>query len=260
MIDLFQIGFINFNLFDLIDIIVVASIFYWLYKSLKDSIAIQILFGLVIIIGLSFITESIKLKSLNWILKTISDIWLIAFIIIFQTEIRKLLLMLTRTKVFQYFLRSKIAETVDELEDAIFELSKTHTGALIVLPRSQNVMMTVSDQVYLNANLKKELIISIFNTKSPLHDGAIIVESNTIVAAKCYLPNLSGNTEMRMNGKSLGTRHKAAMALTQLVDAIVIIVSEETGNISIADGDELMYDIKHYELSKKLREKLTKGQ
>lgn len=254
MIDLFKIGFLNFNLFDALDILIVASIFYWLYKSLKDSIAIQILFGLVIIIGLSFITESIKLKSINWILKTISDIWLIAFIIIFQTEIRKLLLLITHTKIFRFFVKSKISETIEELEEAIEELSKSHIGALIILPRTQNVMMSIGGGVTLQANVTKELIASIFNPKSPLHDGAIVIDNQVITNARCTLPLAN---DIKKNGKNLGMRHKAALGLTQMVDAIVIVVSEETGRISIADGDDLMYDIKFNELSKIIKDKLN---
>lgn len=256
LIDLFNIGFINFNLFDLIDILIVTSIFYWLYRSLKDTFVIQILFGLVVIIGLSFITESIKLKSINWILRTLSDIWLIAFIIIFQTEIRKLLLLITRSKIFQYFVKNTLSEMVDELEDAIFELARSHIGALIILPRTQNVLMSVSEAVMLNASLSKELLLSIFNTKSPLHDGAVIIEKDVIIAAKCYLPHYNSEDVMQKNGKNLGTRHKSALALTQEVDAIVIVVSEETGSISIADGDDLMYDVKQENLYNIIRDKL----
>ena len=209
---------------------------------------------MVIIIGLSFITEAIKLKSINWILKTISDIWLIAFIIIFQTEIRKLLLLITRSKIFRFFVKSKISETIEELEDAIEDLAKSHIGALVVLPRTQNVMMSLSGGVALQANVTKELITSIFNPKSPLHDGAIVIDNQIITQARCTLPLAN---EIKKSGKTLGMRHKAALGLTQMVDAIVIVVSEETGRISIADGDDLLYDIKFADLSRILKEKLN---
>ncbi|MFY8160770.1 MAG: diadenylate cyclase, partial [Candidatus Kapaibacteriota bacterium] len=193
-------------------------------------------------------------KSINWILKTISDIWLIAFIIIFQTEIRKLLLLITHTKIFRFFVKSKISETIEELEEAIEELSKSHIGALIILPRTQNVMMSIGGGVTLQANVTKELIASIFNPKSPLHDGAIVIDNQVITNARCTLPLAN---DIKKNGKNLGMRHKAALGLTQMVDAIVIVVSEETGRISIADGDDLMYDIKFNELSKIIKDKLN---
>lgn len=240
MIELFKIGFLSVTLFDLLDIALVTALFYWLYKALKDTVAVNVLFGLVIIIGLSFITEVINFRSINWILKTISDIWLIAFIILFHQEIRKLLLLITRSPLFKAFVKSKIAETIDEVLDSAKELSEKHIGALMVFPRTQNVQMTIDTGIRLQASVSKELLISIFNTKSPLHDGAVIIDNQMVLAARCILP-LSGVTKYKT--KNLGTRHRAGLGLSEQVDAVVLIVSEETGAISIADSGELTLNI-----------------
>ncbi len=256
MTELFRIGFLNVTLVDVADILLVAVMFYWLYRALKNTIAVKILFGLMIIIGLSFITEAINLRSVNWILRTISDIWLLAFIILFQPELRKVLVLVTRTPLFRLFVKSKISETIDEVFEAVIEMSEKHTGALIVFPRSQNVQMTIETGIILQGAVSKELIVSIFNTKSPLHDGAVIIDNNMIVAARCMLPLAKIS---KVHGKNLGTRHKAALGLSEQVDAVVLIVSEETGWISIADSGDIKFNIDYDDLPKILRAKLAEG-
>jgi diadenylate cyclase len=254
MFELFKIGFLTFTIIDLLDIAIVTALFFGLYRSLKDTVAVQILFGMVIIIGLSFITEAANLKSLNWILRTISDIWLLAFIILFQPEMRRLLLLITRSPIFKMFIRSKISETIDEVIETVIELSEKHTGALIVFNRTQNVGMTVDTGIKLQAIVSRELLVSIFNTKSPLHDGAVIIDNNLVIAARCVLPL---STVTKYKGKNLGTRHRAGLGLSEQVDAIVLIVSEETGSISIAESGVLDLNIKTEDLPNILSLKLS---
>lgn len=240
MVELFSIGFLSVTLVDIFDILIVSALFFWIYKNLKDTIAIQILFGLVVLIGLSFISEAINLKSINWILKTLSDIWLIAFIIIFREEIRRLLLIITRSSIFQMFIKTSNSETFNILSEAVKELADKHIGALIILTRSQNIEMTVEKGFEVGAMVTKEIILSIFNPKSPLHDGAIIIENKTIVSAKNTLPL---SKKIKSTKKNLGTRHKAALGLAEMTDALVIVVSEETGAISLANEGILYYNI-----------------
>jgi len=256
MFEIFRIGFLSFTFIDVIDIAIVAFLFFWVYKLLKDTIAVQILFGLVILIGLSFIAEAANLKSINWILRTISDIWLLAFIILFQPEIRKMLLIITRSPLFRIFVKSRISETIDEVIDAALDFSAKHVGALIVFTRSQNVRMTVDTGIKLHAVVSRELIASIFNTKSPLHDGAVIIENQMIVAARCVLPL---TTVTKYDGKNLGTRHRAALGLSEQIDAVVLIVSEETGGISIAQEGDFTLDIPKEEFSDVLRNRLAEN-
>lgn len=254
MIDLFKIGFLNFSIIDLLDITIIAVLIFWLYRALKDTIAVQILFGLMILIGLQFITDAVGLKSINWILETIANIWLLAFIILFQPELRRLMLMITRSPLFRIFIKSKITHTIDSVVDSAKEFSEKHIGALIVFIKSQNIEMTIDTGIPLHAIVSKELLGSIFNTKSPLHDGAVIIDNQTILAARCVLP-LSSLT--KYGGKNLGTRHRAALGISEQLDVVVLIVSEETGAISIAEGGMLTLDIPKNELLTVLRSKIS---
>jgi len=201
---------------------------------------------MIIILGLQFLTEANHLKSLNWIINTIWNVWLIAFIVLFQPELRKMLLKITRSPIFKLFVKPRISKYLDEIIEAVIELSEKHVGALIVFSKAQNVQMTVDTGIPIQAIVSKELIISIFNVKSPLHDGAIIIDNNMIIAARCVLP-LSSVT--KYGNKNLGTRHRAALGLSEQSDAIILIVSEETGGISIAQAGELILNISEKELS-----------
>lgn len=251
--EILQLGFVTITLFDLLDIAIVTVIFYYLYRALKDTIAIQILFGMVALLVLSFLTEAFQLKSINWLLATLSEIWLLAFVILFQQELRKLLLIITRSKIFQLFVRQNIAQTFDEIIEATFELSEKHIGALIVFPRSQAVQMTIDTGIPLKADVTKELLLSIFSTRSPLHDGAVVIENRTIIAARCILPLSS---KQKYETKNLGTRHRAGLGLTEQIDAVVLIVSEETGGVSIADSGEMILNIPKEDLEDIIRTKL----
>lgn len=253
MLDLFKIGFLSFGLIDIIDIAIVAVLFYWLYQALKDTVAVQILFGLVILIGLSSIAEAVNLRSIMYILDILSEIWLLAFIILFQPELRKVLMLITRSPLFKLFVKPQISETLDEIVDATIELSEKHIGALMVFPRTQTVQMTIDTGIPIKADVTKELLLSIFNTRSPLHDGAVVIEDKTLRAARCILPLSS---EKKIGSRNLGTRHRAALGLSEQIDAIVLIVSEETGWISIADSGEMIMDIDKDDIDNILKRKL----
>ncbi len=249
MFELLKIGFINFTFVDFIDVLLVSIIIGAIYYALKNTIALKILFGLVVLIFLSFFTETIHLRTLNWIIKTILNIWLLGFVVLFQPEIRKALVMLTKSPIFQLFVKTKINESFDEIVDTTRELSSKHIGALFVFPKSQNVQMTIDTGIPINANISKELLLSIFNTKSPLHDGAVIIDNQMITAARCVLPLSSVS---KYNNHNLGTRHRAALGLSEQVDSVILIVSEETGWISIAYKGELRLNIKIDSLLKEL--------
>ena len=254
MIDLFKIGFLSVTLIDIIDITLVAVLFFFIYRALRGTVAVQVLIIMILLIIASFITEALNLRVVSWIIKTISGVWLIAYIVLFQPEIRRLLMMATRSNVFRMFVKSKLNVTVDEVVNAVKELSAAHIGALIIFPRSQNVEMTVEKGIELQAIVSKELILSIFNTKAPLHDGAIIIENDLIAYAKAILPL---STETKIGQKVLGTRHRAGLGLSEQVDAIVLIVSEETGWISLADEGVIEFNIDKDKLKDILIEKLS---
>ena len=251
--ELFKIGFVTINLIDVIDIIIVTYIFYKLYLVMRGTIASQIFLGLTLIIIASLIAQTFNMRSLGWIFSRLTDIWVIAFIILFQPEIRRLLLVIGRTRIARYFLKINASETINEIIDALKELIERKQGALIVVSKGDRLTSFVENGEPLQAKVSKELLISIFNNRSPLHDGAVIINNNTIEAARCILPLSS--TE-KIGDKKLGTRHRAGLGASEDVNALVIILSEETGGISIAEDGNLKVCRDLEDLRKELKKEL----
>lgn len=256
MVELFKIWFISVTIVDVIDILIVAFTLYFLYQTVKNTVAVQIFYAIVVILGVYFLTEAFHLRLLNLILRTLGGIWLLAFVVLFSQEIRRVLLLIVRSPIFSAFTRSQMNETLDEIARAAIEMSEKHTGALIVFARSTNIKMTIETGIPLQAQLSKELLVSIFNPKSPLHDGAIVIQNGVIEAARCILP-LSLTT--RFQGKHLGTRHRAAMGISEQADVLVLVVSEETGKISLAEEGAFVPGITPVNLYDMLAERLSGG-
>ena len=233
MIELFKIGFLTFSLSDLIDISIVSIIFYKLYSTLRGTIAAQIIIGLLFIIIISFIAQLIHLRAVSWLLKLITDVWVIAFIVVFQPEIRRILVLLARNPIIKKIFRTEVKLPTDIIVDSAFELSQNQHGALIVLIKSSGTRGFAETGEIINARLSKSLLTSIFFPRSPLHDGAVIIKDDIIEAAGCTLP-LSQVT--KWNEQSLGMRHRAGLGISEQADVICIIVSEETGSISTAEN------------------------
>src|SRR5437867_4597963 len=229
--ELFKIGFITISLIDIVDVIIVTYIFYKLYLVMRGTIASQIFIGLSLIILISFIAQTFNMKSLGWIFSKLTDIWVIAFVILFQPEIRRLLLIIGRTRIARFFFKISASETINEVIDALKELRERHLGALIVTSRGAGLSSFIETGEALQARVNRELLVSIFNSRSPLHDGAVIIQNNIIEAARCILP-LSA-TE-RIGNWKLGTRHRAGLGVSEQVNCLTVILSEETGNISVA--------------------------
>jgi diadenylate cyclase len=251
--ELFKVGFITVNLIDIIDIIIVTYIFYKLYLVMRGTIAAQIFIGLTLIIIASLIAQTFNMKSLGWIFSRLTDIWVIAFIILFQPEIRRLLLVIGRTRIARYFLKFNVSETINEIIDALMELKERKLGALIVVSKGDRLTSFIESGEPLQAKVSKELLISIFNNKSPLHDGAVIINNNIIEAARCILPLSS--TE-RIDSRKLGTRHRAGLGASEDVNDVVIILSEETGVTSFAEDGKLKFIKDFDELKKELEKEL----
>ncbi len=252
--ELFNIGFLSVTIFDVIDILLVTFIVYRLYRGMRGTIAAQILVGLLVIVILSVIAQAINLKAMGWILRTLTDVWVIAFVIIFQPELRRLLSTIARNRMVRLFLRMNVSESIEEISATALELSKKKHGALIIIARGTGMKSFVETGIILNAQISRSLLLSIFNPRSPLHDGAVIVNDRTIEAARCTLP-LSSNS--RIGDLVLGTRHRAGLGITEQTDAVAVIISEETGAISIADNGELFYKISVKDLRMELRERLV---
>jgi diadenylate cyclase len=254
MIELFKIGFLTVTLLDIIDIALVSFICYKLYSLLKGTIAMQILFGLMIILFLSFLAQAVNLRTLSWLLNLVTGIWVIAFVILFQPEIRRLLVFLARNPVFKLFVRSASPESANMITDAAFELSQLQHGALIVVIKSGGIKSFVETGEEINAKVSRDLLKAIFYPRSPLHDGAVIIKNDIIEAARCTLPL---STTTTVDGEILGMRHRAGIGITEQADVICIIVSEETGGISVAEDGKLTKGLSKEALRKRLIKAFT---
>ena len=249
--ELFKIGFLSIRLIDIFDILIVSYVFFKLYKLMRGTIAFQIFIALLFIIGFSLLAQVLNLSILGWLLSKLTDIWVIAFIILFQPEIRRILLLIGRTRVARLFLKIDLNENVSEVVDACLDFQKNGWGALIVITRTTGLENIIDSGERIDAKINKELLVSIFYPKSPLHDGAVIINNNKIEAARCLLPI----SETKITGnRNLGTRHRAGLGITEQSDAIAIIVSEETSVISIAEDGKLYKSENIGDLKEKLRE------
>ncbi len=247
---LFKIGFLPFTVIDILDIALVAYIFYKVYEFLRGSMAARMMIGLLFIILLSVIAEVLNMSGSIWIFSTLKTVWVIAFVIVFQPEFRRMLLYLGQNPILRKIVQVSPTRFVDDVISAIGELSRKNFGALIVLIRDTGLRSIVETGIPLQAQVSKPLILSIFNPRSPLHDGAIVIQNDVIVAAKCQLP-LTENPKL---DPSLGMRHRAALGLSEQSDAIVLVVSEETGTISMAEQGVLTRGLTEEGLRKRLME------
>jgi diadenylate cyclase len=224
---------------DVLDILMVAFLFYHLILLVRGTRAAQMFFGLVTILLLNVLAELAQLSALNWILTSLRTVWVVAFLIIFQPELRKALSLIGNAGPFRRVFRLQETSHVSEIEDAVANLSRRGLGAILVLERNTGLRGVAETGTPLDATLSSELIETIFTPPSPLHDGAVIVRGNQVVAAGCILP-LSQNPSLE---RSLGTRHRAAVGLSEETDALCLVVSEETRNISLAERGNLIRNI-----------------
>jgi len=254
--------FIEFSLLDVLDILLVALLLYYIYKLLKGTVAINIVIGIAIIFVIWKITEALKMEMLSGILGTLLGGGVVALIIVFQQEIRKFLLMIGTTNFTNKrsflkqlkFLQTEISSEIDSevILDACKNLSKTKTGALIVIERTNALDFLINTGDNMNAQVNEAILESVFYKNSPLHDGALIIRDNFIVATRVVLP-ISDSTRIPAR---FGLRHRAAIGVSEKTDAVCLLVSEETGEISyIKDGGfELYADFN--ELNEKLKKDL----
>lgn len=243
----------NFNIIDIIDILIVAYLFYKLYVLIRGTKAFQILVGLLFIIIISFMANWLKMHALSWIIDTIKTVWVIAFVILFQPELRGVLAHAGQSPIVRYFLRTEKKEKIDQIVNAITRMSLLDIGALIAITRENELEDFVRTGTPLESVVTSELLITLFMPKTPLHDGAVIIKEDTILAAGAILP-LSQNPHLP---QEFGTRHRAGIGLTEETDAVVVIVSEETGKISLCVGGKITRDITPDYLGEKLREYFT---
>ncbi len=224
---------------DIIDIVIVAVCIYKLYMMIKETRAEQLVKGLVIIFIFVKISDSLKLYTVNWVLENMMTALAIMIIVVFQPELRKILETIGRsnilTKSFADIRGEKVDKCVEEIVHAVFSLSRQRIGALIIFERSTGLGDVVETGTVLNSAISSELLINIFIPNTPLHDGAVVIKNDTIKAAACFLPL---STEQSIS-KELGTRHRAAIGMSEKSDCLALIVSEETGGISIAEHGKI---------------------
>jgi len=226
----------HFNLtIDILDIIIVAYLFYRLFLLIRGTRAAQMFIGLFLLIIVSFIARWLNLNALNWILSSLKTVWVIAFVIIFQPELRRALSLLGQNRILGYFIKVEETSTVSEIVKACHQLTQNGLGAIIAIEQDVGLRNYIETGTPVDAHITAELLVTIFTPPSPLHDGAVIIVKNRIIAAGCILP-LSQNPRL---AKSLGTRHRAGLGLSEETDSVVIIASEETRTISLAVGGKL---------------------
>lgn len=247
---LFKIGFLPITIIDVIDILIVSTILYKLYQFLKGGVAIRMFIGLLLILVFSVIGELMNMSALSWIMSSLKTVWVLAFVIVFQPELRRLLIYLGQNRIIRQIVRVGELRFIDQIVNATLDLSKKNYGALIVLAKDMGLKNILESGIILQAKLSEQLIGSIFNPRSPLHDGAVVIQNDIILAAKCLLP-LSQNPDV---DPSLGTRHRAALGLSEQSDAFVIVVSEETGMVSYTENGKMVRGLTENLLRKKLDE------
>ncbi|HWT27141.1 MAG TPA: diadenylate cyclase CdaA [Mobilitalea sp.] len=246
--DLVWLSIPKINFTDIIEIIILAFLIYHVVKWIKNTRAWALVKGLVMIMAFWLFAVIFELNVIQWILTNTISVGIIAIIIVFQPEFRKALEQLGQKNLVKSFIsfddskegNEKFSDhTLNEIIRATFELAKTKTGALIVLEEDTPLSDFESTGIYTDSIISSELLINIFEHNTPLHDGAVILRGNRITAATCYLP-LSDNMQL---SKDLGTRHRAGIGISEVTDSLTIIVSEETGKVSIAKGGKLIRNV-----------------
>lgn len=227
----------DFGWLDGIDILLLAVVIYWLLKLTSQTRAMQVLKGLGIILLAAWVAEFLGLVGITWILNYVLEIGALLIVIIFQPELRRALAKIGRGRIELVSMQNTFAqENVQNILHAVLSLSKKRVGALIVFERRTGLKDVIESGTRIGAVISTELIENLFYMGSPLHDGAVIIRESSIEAAGCFLP-LSDNKQI---GQELGTRHRAALGMSEVSDSITLIVSEETGVISVAQDGKLI--------------------
>jgi diadenylate cyclase len=234
-----------------LDILILAFLIYKGYQIMVKTQAVQLVRGAVFMVGVYALAFFLKLTTLQWILNLLAPGIVIAVAIVFQPELRKIFMRLGQGEWFRVNAKPKLSQ-LEAVLNAAEVLSGLKRGALIVFPRQVGIKNIIDTGTRLNADLSSSLIVTVFGHDTPLHDGAMIVQGGKIVAAGCFLP-LSEQQDIR---RSFGTRHRAALGLSEETDSIILIVSEETGAISLANDSKLYYDLNIAMIQRRLSELL----
>jgi diadenylate cyclase len=219
-----------------VDITIVSVVVYEVLKLIRGTHAVQMAIGIAFLIGMFYVSRGLQLETVNWLIRNVVGYVVFAAIVLMQADIRRALGLLGRARIFGLFRRFEASPDDDRIEElvvAVRTLSAQHTGAIIVIERSVGLRNYIESGIPLDARLTYDLLVSIFQDTSPLHDGAVIVQGDRIAAASCFLP-LTVNPRL---SRELGSRHRAAIGVTEENDSVAMVVSEETGEVSLViDG------------------------
>lgn len=231
---------IPIRLVDFLEVAVVTYLLYRLYTLMRGTIAVQIFLGILALFVIRQVVELADMTMLSALFSSLSEVAVLAVIVLFQPEIRRLLLLLGQNPLLRRLLTSPAQqELITEVAAAVREMSKKRIGALVAFERSTGLRSYIETGEIIQARVTRDLLITIFYSQNPLHDGALIIRNRRIEAARCILPV---STSMKLSPQ-LGLRHRAAVGLTEQTDAFVVVVSEETGHISVAEDGVLTADI-----------------
>ncbi len=232
---------------DILDILLLTVIFYYLFLFIRGTRGVQLLKGLVLIFIVTFLVRLLDLRTLTWFLEKVLAFGALAILIVFQPEIRNALTKLAEPDFFISGVGVN-RENIQKIVAAVFELVREGRGALVVIERNVGLLDFAETGTPINAEVSKELLVSLFAPRSTLHDGAVIISKNRIISAGCLLP-LSERQEL---DPSLGTRHRAALGLSEQTDSLVLIVSEEKSMVSVAKGGNIFYHLTPEKLTRML--------
>jgi diadenylate cyclase len=224
---------------DLLDILIVSYLIYKLLQLIRGSRAFQMVVGTLMLVVFFFASQWAELSTVNWLLQKSLAYIGFAVIVLYQQELRKALAQIGQAPLFRFLNSSSSPGTLDEIAFAVRSLSQRRMGAIVILERDVGLRGYFEGGILLDAVVNYDLLLSIFNPKSPLHDGAVIIQGDRIAAAACFLP-ISINPQL---SKELGTRHRAAIGITEDTDAVAVVVSEETGKVSLVEEGAIAFDL-----------------
>lgn len=235
---------------DLIDILLVSYVFYRILFLIRGGRAFQMVMGTLVLVFFFFASQWADLTTVNWILRNSLAYIGFAIIVLYQQELRKALAQLGQAPLFRFLSPSASQGTLDEVVFAVLTLAQRRIGGIVVLERDIGLRGYIEGGILLDAVVTYDLLLSIFNPKAPLHDGAVIIQGDRVAAAACFLP-ISINPLL---SKALGTRHRAAIGITEDTDAVAVVVSEETGKISVMEDGRIASDLDADALRARLKE------
>ena len=237
---------------DALDVLIVAFLIYQLLLLIRGTHAVQMALGALVLVLVYWVSNLLDLETVNWILRTFLPYVVFGIIVVFQAEIRKALAHLGKTPLLGAFQSEKTEGVIDEVVLALTTLASDKTGAIVVLEREIGLRAYIETGIALDAIVTYDLLISIFNPGTPLHDGAVVIQGNRVAAGACFLP-LTTNPQL---SRALGSRHRAAIGVTEDTDALALVVSEETGTISLVAGGQIRRGLDGRDLKQALLEAL----